>query len=140
MRRPIETRSQNAILQVRLFADELESVKQAAERENMTVSDYVRSQLLNSEPERASSSEKAQSATEKVSSKPVLGEITDDSQSETEKTQPRAKSKRIQEKRSKYNVPPPSERKRARNKVADGKCRHGFMVIDGMTSCSECRS
>ena len=32
------------------------------------------------------------------------------------------------------------DNKQVKSKQASGKCRHGFMVIDGVTACSECRS
>lgn len=32
------------------------------------------------------------------------------------------------------------DRKHSKAKQISGKCRHGFMVIDGVTACLECRS
>jgi uncharacterized protein (DUF1778 family) len=50
MRRPTVSVRQGAILHIRLFTDELESIKTAAAAEGKTVSEYVRARVLQDHP------------------------------------------------------------------------------------------
>lgn len=85
--------------------------------------------------------EKPSSKPEKTTSKPVLGEILEDSHCET---QPSTKPERIaakphSAKHSRAQVKSSTKQSKS-PRLQSGNCRHGFMVIDGVTACSECRS
>jgi predicted Zn-ribbon and HTH transcriptional regulator len=85
--------------------------------------------------------EKPSSKPEKVTSSPVLGELLEDSHCETQPSNKRQEklAKPQTEKRSRAQAKSSTKQSKS-PRLQSGNCRHGFMVIDGVTACMECRS
>jgi hypothetical protein len=107
---------QNRSLYIRLFEDELESIKTAAAREEKTVSEYVRARVLDNRPN-------------------VPAARVPDPPAET--VQPIAVQSSAKERPAAREKKPWKEVKAP----APGKkklCPHGFAIVSGITACARC--
>jgi hypothetical protein len=112
---------QDVSLYIRMFADELESIKAAAASEGKTVSEYVRARVLSGKVENPP-----------ASSQVVKEDPLENLRAPIEKQSP-AKERPVAVSR-KEKIARQVETPKSKRKV----CPHGFLIVAGATACTRC--
>ena len=117
MRRPSNSVRQTGVLHIRLFEDELQSIKDAAASEGKTVSEYVRARVL----------------VEKTVPYPNVPAESTPYHADTPLPTfiPDVKQPKVEKQRKPWKeVKAPAGKKKL--------CPHGFAIVSGVTACARC--
>lgn len=135
-----ESLAQNAYLHLRVFKEELEVIKLAANNAGLSVSEYCRRRCIGDSPLRENPIPSVSvSEDSSLVSLPSPHPLPD-SQEKKASNQPQTTSERLKERAIGPIRTLRGKRDKDKAKKTKGisRCSHGFMVLDGKTSCPQC--